>query len=280
VKHSRYRLIAGVVATIALLVGAVIVMDPGAGGDEPANRAATAAYLDVQNRLGVAQEGALVPAKVAARRYADSVLGRCHGALMGAPIPPAGSKSRIIRAANNETELSREILNAVAMATEPQSGGQGQLRQLKAEATSVEWHNKQLNTLVSLRAAEELAWERLAAPDVCRDLKLWAQHGYGTIPATSRAFLKRGEEIEQLVSKRLYGTSVQVVGSEPVTKMILMKLLPYENSIETKRLSVLVGRRELKVQQGYTAIALSEASRLYHGLGFDYCGRGGRQRCH
>jgi hypothetical protein len=122
------------------------------------------------------------------------------------------------------------------MATEPQSGGQGQLRQLKAEATSIRWHDRQLNTLVSLRAAEELAWERLQASDVCGDLKPWAPRGYGTIPATSHAFLKQVNEIEQLVSARLRGTDTQVIGSEPVTKMILTKLAPYESGGATTRL--------------------------------------------
>jgi hypothetical protein len=166
------------------------------------------------------------------------------------------------------------------MATEPQFGRQGRLKHLRVEATSVRWHDKQLNTLVSLRAAEELSWERLTPPDVCRDLKLWAQHGYGAIPTTSHAFLKQWEEIEQLVPKRLYGTGVQMIGGGPVTKAILKKLVPYENGTATKRLGVLVGMREHKIQQGYTAIALNEASRLYHGLGFDYCGAGGQQRCH
>ena len=167
------------------------------------------------------------------------------------------------------------------MATEPQFGSrQVRLRHLKEEATSIKWRDKRLNTLVNLRVAEELAWEKLKAPDVCSDLKLWVQHGYGEIPVTSRAFLKQWEEIEQLVPKRLYGTNIQVVGGGPVTKMILTKIVPYEDNSAIKRLGVLVGIREHNVQRGYTAISLNEARRLYHGLGFDYCGAGEEQRCH
>jgi hypothetical protein len=281
VERSQYRWIAGIVVTLVVLAGAVVIIDPGAGGAEPANRQATTAYLNAQNRLEVAQEGALATARVAARRYADSVLGRCHGAIMGAPIPPAGSKSKLIQAANNEIELSREVLDAAAMATEPQfHHGQGQLKQLSAEATSVRWHDKEINTLMSLRAAEEFSWERLGAPDVCRDLKLWAQRGYGEVPATSHAFLKQWEENEQLVPKGLSGAGVRAIVNAPVTNTILTKLARYENR-PAKRLGVLVRDRERKASQRYTAVALQEASRLNRGLGFDFCGarRGSERRC-
>ncbi len=198
---------------------------------------------------------------------------------MGAPIPNAGSKSKVRHPASSEIELSSEVLNAVSMATVHRFYGRSQLRRLGLDATSVWWHDQRLNTLVSLRAAEELAWERLASPDICRDLKLWAQHGYRAIPATSHAFLKQWGKIEQLVPKALYGSGVRAIGSEPVTKTILIKLMPYENSVVTKRLGALVDMRERRVQQDYTATALNEASRLYHGLGFDYCGTDGQRRC-
>ncbi len=269
--------------TIVLLVGVVVVVDPGAGGSEPANRQATAVYLNAQNRLEVAQEDALSTSRITARRYADSILTRCRGVIVGAPLPPEGVTSRRLTQATRGIELSQEVADAVAMAAEPQfHDGQGELRQLSLDATSVRWHDKTLNKLMSVRVAEETAWEGLAAPNVCRDLNQWARHGYGAIPATSRAFLKRWDEIEQLAPERLYGPDVQAVGGTSLTKTILAKLAPYENSPATKRLGVRVGAREEKLGRSYTAIALHEAGRLYHGLGFDFCKTrgGGEQRCH
>jgi hypothetical protein len=282
VKRSQYRWIAGAAATIALIGATVVVVDPGAGGDEPANRQATATYLDAQSRLVAAQEAALPASRVAARRYADGVLKQCRGAIAAAPIPSKDVTSRGVTQAAKGIELSQEVADAVAIAAEPQfHDGQGELRRLRSEATSVRWHDKTLNKLMNLRAAEEAAWEGLAVPNVCRDLNEWARHGYGAIPATSRAFLKRWDEIEHLAPERLYGPDVQAVGGTSLTKTIMTKLVPYEDNPATKRLGVSVGVREERLGRGYTEVALHEAGRLYHGLGFDFCKTrgGGEQRC-
>ena len=231
------------------------------------NEGATLTYLMWQYRLVQRQAAGIAMARAATNKYVDHVLLSCLSIVSNAPIPHVSSRSEPNALAQQELALAQAIVDGLALRVEKRSVVS--LRFIMAKIRLVKWESEYANRLMRRRTTEEREFALLGSFDICKELGLWAQAGYSTVPVGTRQFLARWSDIERNSNGLSRGTEEIAVTTTSLGKMILNYIARYQHEPGlVKRLAL----DEARVARAYTTMTIVASGTLWRGLGFDICG--------
>jgi hypothetical protein len=195
-----------------LLPVSALLFAPTSIAATPADTAATHTLLQARYTLDVASVDNAAAGQASVRRLTDSLGRECHGVLAGAPrdggVIQAEGPAPTPRA-RGEHELqehqSQTIAEELAAALIAASASPERVAiEAYAAATApLVWSDSRIAPLVHASAARTLESVTVAPPDVCADMKAWAQSGYRLLSPASKAFeLAQAAHAENIGAER------------------------------------------------------------------------------
>jgi hypothetical protein len=200
---------------VALLGAAVltVVAAAPASAINPADEAATHAFLQAEYEHEVAVVRAEPAEAAAAKAFADQLGGECAGVLKGepseegeGPVPTAqptprqrGEQAR--RGHQRSTiqeELQQAFLGALGQPDLPA------LRAFAAQTANLTWSDPRIAALIKAEVSSSLRTTEAPPTSVCADMRAWAASGFNALSPATRAFeasqRSRVRELETLVT--------------------------------------------------------------------------------
>jgi len=145
--------------------------------------APTLAYLQADRALFKGFRSQLVAAERSANSFVGRMTDECPGVAAHAP-------------ANEDlVEFVQESLYATAIAFDRPY--EPTVLAFAQDTERLRWSSHRLTRLVRLHAASERAQVTLVLPHLCSDLGEWVASGYGALPPSTTAFLRKQESVSE-----------------------------------------------------------------------------------
>jgi hypothetical protein len=181
----------------------------GARAPDPADVAATHAYLEARYQLATA-EGANAPAAAAlAQNAAASLGGECAGVLTGAPSdtlfeafhagPVSPRRMGELRRQGTQTNAIRGEANGVVFsAFHAQEAAAEQA--FTTTVTALRWTDPRIAERIRAEATERAPETREASPVACADMRVWAASGFRSVAPHTRALIEQTRRVLESIS--------------------------------------------------------------------------------
>ena len=158
----------------------------------PADTAATGAYLRADYELDRAVLANARASDSAVSTLAKVISGECPGVLAGVPneeLNP-GSFTPRVRGERQREEMQFETIReefAQAISAAVYKPDSAAIQAFVAQITPLSWSDPRIAALVHFDASS-IQEDLVSVPQVCADMRAWAQTGYHTLSPASRAF--------------------------------------------------------------------------------------------
>ncbi len=197
---------------VATLTASVLLCATASIAASPADTPATHTLLQARYELDVAFVHNLPASQAGSAKLAARIGRECHAALArepteggllplpGAPVPTPRAIGERARGEHQRLTIDEEIGRALGDANA--APNRAAIEAYVAAAAPLSWSDARIAPLVRADATRLQESVRLAPPDVCADIKAWAQSGYRILSPASRAFQStRGAREEQVNSQ-------------------------------------------------------------------------------
>ena len=218
------------------------------------NETSTVSYLRARYALERAIEAELPAIDTAAHRVVTSIDGACPLAL--AKVGHGSSEDLAKITAGVMVTIWRGMLRSQHAYIVRFAGGVKDLR----------WSDGQLQRLVRLVAHEERRQTKADLPDVCKDIKAWANSGYRRLPLATMRLAEGGPGLLSVNpgTVRVYDLADP---QEAAGAVILRRLRPYEGDAAGRRKATRVAQLEALLARTYGKILADADRELLLGLG-------------
>jgi hypothetical protein len=185
-----------VVSVLAALLGMTTAAGAAAN---PANTAATHAYLAAEYVYRQALAAELPQSTAAVEAQASRLAGECPGVLSGAPKLEFGEQSSQRPGELRERLRERRQLGhlvselGIALYSAFEQPQQAAVAAFSATVATLRWSSAAVTRGVRAYAALIADPTEAQAPDVCADMRAWVISGYKLLSAASKAFIARQE---------------------------------------------------------------------------------------
>jgi hypothetical protein len=169
-----YAVLVGKLTAVILTAGLALVCAPASALAGAGDVATTQKYIQANYTLVKAGSAKLGVARAALLAVRHRIEGECANVAANSPQNP------------DSTELSNEIIGAMVLAAfhTDVPAGENFIR----AAGGLRWSNHALTSTVQSYVGNLRVLNKLAAPNVCADVRAWVASGYRTLPASTVRF--------------------------------------------------------------------------------------------
>jgi hypothetical protein len=186
------NLVKGLLATALPL--AALLYAPASIAATPADTAATHAQLQARYELDLAFVHDAPAAQASTDRLIGSIGRECRNVLAGAPAEALDSSEAPTPRASGERERSNRQQQVLyeelsrALGAGDAASSRGAIESYATATASLSWSDARIASLVHAEVAQLQESLTVSPPDVCTDMKAWAQSGYRLLSPASRTF--------------------------------------------------------------------------------------------